>query len=84
MAEIPFEADHSVVRAEIDTREILGISFNSVISSAKAFRMGDGMIPWRDSVSVGRSVVSTSPITAMRRDRKGTADIMTKKDACAA
>ena len=78
------DADHRVVRAEMETREIPGMSRSSVRSSVMALRMGVGMNPWRDSVRVVRSVDCTMPMTEMRRDKNGTAEIITKKDACAA
>ena len=84
MDAIPLEADQRVVSAEIDTREMPGMSRTSVRISVNAARMVFGISPSKDSVMVVRSVGVTSPMIAARRDRKGTAEIMTKKDACAA
>ena len=84
MAEIPFEADHSVVRAEMETSDIPGRSRSSVRISVNALRMGSGIKPCSYSVMVERSVGVTRPMMAARRDRNGTAEMMTKKDAWAA
>ena len=81
---MPREADHKVVRAEMDKRETPGISRTSIRSSAMALRMGVGISPWSDSVKIDMSAGVTMPMTAARSARKGTADITMKKDAWAA